>query len=218
MKSTAFHWKQQDFIMDFTVDSISVLSVMKSIMKSVNEINSEIHYEILLIWVKSVDFNEILWNAVDFMKSCDILGISWNPIAFNKVLLDLMDLIICVEFHEIMWNPVEFYEILSNHVVHLVQIWWTSGGFEIMQILFQFTTDFNVNYIMDFICVFYAFHMKSTWFHIKDQEKVKNLIWISCSYWFQVDFMWFHVESARFHVISCEICGISCEIPRFHEI
>ena len=56
---TGFHWKQQDFIMDFTVDSIPVKSVMKFIMKSANEIHSEIHNEILLILVKSVEFNDI---------------------------------------------------------------------------------------------------------------------------------------------------------------
>ena len=40
---TGFHWNQQDFIMDFTVNSIPVKSVMKFIMKSANEIHSEIH-------------------------------------------------------------------------------------------------------------------------------------------------------------------------------
>ena len=60
---TGFHWNQQDFIMDFTVDSIPVKSVMKFIMKSANEIHSEIHNEILLILVKSVEFNDILkWH------------------------------------------------------------------------------------------------------------------------------------------------------------
>ena len=80
---TGFHWNQQDFIMDFTVDSIPVKSVMKLIMKSENVIHSEIYNEILMISVKSVEFNEVLWNAVDFMKSCDILWISWNPVAFS---------------------------------------------------------------------------------------------------------------------------------------
>ena len=46
--------------MDFTVDSIPVKSVMKFIIKSASEIYSEIHNEILLISVKSVEFNEIL--------------------------------------------------------------------------------------------------------------------------------------------------------------
>ena len=46
--------------MDFTVDSIPVKSVMKFIMKPANEIYSEIHNKILLISVKSVEFNEIL--------------------------------------------------------------------------------------------------------------------------------------------------------------
>ena len=49
---TGFHSNQQDFIMDFTVHSISVKSVIKFIMKSANEIHSEIHNEILLILVK----------------------------------------------------------------------------------------------------------------------------------------------------------------------
>ena len=72
MKSTAFHWNQQYFIMDFTVDSIPVKYVMKFIMKSGNEINGKIHNEILLKSVKSVQFNEVLWNPVDFIKSCEI--------------------------------------------------------------------------------------------------------------------------------------------------
>ena len=46
--------------MDFTLESIPVKSVMKLIMKSANEIHSEIHNQILLISVKSVEFNEIL--------------------------------------------------------------------------------------------------------------------------------------------------------------
>ena len=78
-----------------------------------------------------------------------------------------------------------------------------------MEILFIFTSDFNCNFnmdyimdfIVDFICGFYGFHMKSTWFHMKDHEKVKNLTWISFSYWFQVDF----IKSVGFH----EICQIS---------
>ena len=62
---------------------------MKSSMKSANKI----HDEILLISVKYLEFNEVLWNAVDFMKSGDILWVSWNPVAFSKILFDLMDLI-----------------------------------------------------------------------------------------------------------------------------
>ena len=100
---TEFHWNQQDFIMDFTVDSISVKSVMKFIMKSANEIYSEIHNEILLISVKSVEFNEILWNPVDFMTSCGILWISWNLVVFSKILLGLMDLI----------NPLNFLNLMK---------------------------------------------------------------------------------------------------------
>ena len=46
--------------MDFTVDFILVKSVMKFLMKSANEIQSEIHIQILLISVKSVEFNEVL--------------------------------------------------------------------------------------------------------------------------------------------------------------
>ena len=62
MKST-FHriaLKSTDFIMDFTVYSIPVKSVIKFTIKSTNETNSEIHYEILLISVKSVTFNYVL--------------------------------------------------------------------------------------------------------------------------------------------------------------
>ena len=40
---TGFHWNQQDFIRDFTENSIPVKSVMKLIIKSANEIHSEIH-------------------------------------------------------------------------------------------------------------------------------------------------------------------------------
>ena len=58
-----------------------------------------------------------------------------------------------------------------------------------------------MDFIVDFICRFYGFHKKSTWFHMKDQEKVKNITWMSCSYWF-------HVKSARF---QSEICWISCK-------
>ena len=35
--------------------------------------------------------------------------------------------------------------------------------------------DFNADYIVDFICRFYGFYIKSTWFHMKDQEQVKNI-------------------------------------------
>ena len=58
MKSTPFHrisLKSTNFIMDFTVDSIPVKSVMKFIMKLANKIHSEIYNEILLILVKSVE-------------------------------------------------------------------------------------------------------------------------------------------------------------------
>ena len=75
---TGFCWKQQDFIIGFTVDSIPVKSVMKFIMKSANAIHSEIHNEILLILVKSVEFNDIQkwhekapekWKEQLYMKS-----------------------------------------------------------------------------------------------------------------------------------------------------
>ena len=46
--------------MDFTLHSIPVKSIIKFIMKSANEIHSEIHNEILLILVKSVEFIDIL--------------------------------------------------------------------------------------------------------------------------------------------------------------
>ena len=123
---TEFHWNQQDFIMDFTVDSIPVKSVMKFIMKSANEIHSEIYNEILPISVKSLEFNEVLWNAVDFMKSCDILWISWNPIAFSKILLDLMDLIKSFEisrFNEILLLLIKLCWISWNHVKSCWILW-----------------------------------------------------------------------------------------------
>ena len=130
--------------MDFTVDSIPVKCVMKFIMKSA----SEIHNEIILLSVKSVQFNEVLSNAVDFMKSCHILWISWNPVAFSKILLDVMDLIKYFEisgfngtpvaFHKIGLDFMKSYEILMNFMKSCkimwiyeiqqisVQIWWTS--------------------------------------------------------------------------------------------
>ena len=98
------------------------------------------------------------------MKSCHILWISWNPVALSKILLDVMDLIKSFEisgFNELLllfiklcwisWNHMESFWILWNLVKIMwiyeiqqisVQIWWTSGGFHIMQILFRFTTDF----------------------------------------------------------------------------
>ena len=117
-----FHYIYQDF----TVDSIPVKSVIKFIMKSANEIHSEIQNEILLISVESVEFNEILWNAVVFMKSCDILWISWNPVAFSKILLDLMDLIKSFEmseFHEILLLLIKLCWISWNHVKSCWILW-----------------------------------------------------------------------------------------------
>ena len=87
-----------------------------------------------------------------------------------------------------------------------------------------------MNYIMDFICGFYGFHMKSTWFHMKDQEKVKNVTWINCSYWFQVDFItdfiksntillkpkWFHFM--RFSNDFMKSNWILQRVTRFHRI
>ena len=55
--------------MDFTVHSISVKSVIKFIMKSANEIHSEIHNEILLILVKTVEFNDVLKGHEKHLKS-----------------------------------------------------------------------------------------------------------------------------------------------------
>ena len=65
---------------------------------------------------------------------------------------------------EILLNFMKSCEILWIYEIQQisVQILLTSGAFQIMQILFRFTTDFNVDYIMDFICGFYGFHMKST--------------------------------------------------------
>ena len=82
---------------------------------------------------------------------------------FNEILL----LLIVLDFMkscEILW----IYEIQEISV----EIWWTSGGFQIMQILFRFT-------ICRFQCgLHYGFHLwllwisyESTLFHMKDKEK-----------------------------------------------
>ena len=72
-----------------------------------------------------------------------------------------------------------------------------------------------MDFIVDFTCGFYGFHMKSTWFHMKDQEKGTNLTWISCSDWFQVDFM----KPARFqceiHLILWNLLNFSVKSARF---
>ena len=81
---------------------------------------------------------------------------------------------------------------------------------------------------MDFICGFYGFHIKSTWFHMKDQEKVKNVTWINCSYWFQVDFIMGFIKSNTillkpkwFHEILNDFMKsnwILQRVTRFHRI
>ena len=58
---------------------------------------------------------------------------------------------------EILLNFMKSCEILWIYEIQQisVQIWWTSGGFQIMQILFRFTTDF----ICRFQCgLHYGFH------------------------------------------------------------
>ena len=162
------------------------------------------------------------------MKSCDILWISWNPVAISKILLDLTDFIKSFEisgFHEILlpliklcwisWNCVKScwfqWNLIGYHEIHnkiwyisyeilldfmksceilldfmkfceilwiyeiqqiSVQMWWTSGGFQIMQISFRFIADFICRFQCGlhygFHCWFYRFQMKSTWFHMKD--------------------------------------------------
>ena len=82
---TGFHWNQQDFIMDFTVDFIPVKSVIKFLMKSVNEIHSEIHNEILLILVKSVEFNDVLKGIEKHLKS-EKHKCSWKAPLFERPL------------------------------------------------------------------------------------------------------------------------------------
>ena len=63
---------------------------------------------------------------------------------------------------EILLNFMEFCQILWIYEIQqiLVQIWWTSGGFEIMQILFQFTTDFICRLQCE---LHYGFHLCILW-------------------------------------------------------
>ena len=73
------HWNQQDFIMDFTVDSITGKSVIKFIMKSANEIN---------------DILKLNLMKLNLMTSCQMLWISWTPVklcGFNEILLLLIN-------------------------------------------------------------------------------------------------------------------------------
>ena len=70
--------------MDFIVHSIPVKSVIKFIMKSANEIHSEIHNEILLILVKSVEFNDILKGYEKHLKSKKHRCFSWTVQLFMK--------------------------------------------------------------------------------------------------------------------------------------
>ena len=61
--------------MDFTIHSIPMKYIIKFRMKSANEPHSEIHDEILLILVKSVEFNDILKGHEKHLKSekCNFL-------------------------------------------------------------------------------------------------------------------------------------------------
>ena len=58
-----------------------------------------------LIQWNAVEFNDILWNAMDFMKPCEIQWISWNPADFS-------------------WNLVDFRWISDNadFIIDLLQI------------------------------------------------------------------------------------------------
>ena len=53
---------------------------------------------------------------------------------------------------EILLNFMKSCEILLIYEIQQisVQIWWTSGGFQIMENLFGFTTDFTADFIIDF--------------------------------------------------------------------
>ena len=126
---------------------------------------------------------------------------------------------------EIQLNLMRSCEILWICEIQQIsaQIWWTSGGFQIMQILFIFTTDF----ICRFQCVLHygfhcGFHLWILWIpyeiHLipyEKQKKVKNLTWIICSYWFQVDFMCNLPDFTEICWISCEICQILWNPPGF---
>ena len=63
---------------------------------------------------------------------------------------------------EILLNFMKSCEILLFYEIQQIsfQIWWTSGGFQIMQILFRFTTDF----ICRFLCgLHYGLHLWILW-------------------------------------------------------
>ena len=80
----------------------------------------QFHEMLWYLWISwnTVDFSEILLNLMDMIK----LWISWNPVAFNKVVLNFMK----------SCETLCIYEIQQISV----QIWWTSGGFQIKQIFF----------------------------------------------------------------------------------
>ena len=106
---------------------------------------------------------------------------------------------------EILLNFMKSCETLWIYEIQQisVQIWWTSGGFQIMQILFRFTTDF----ICRFQCgLHYGFHCDFIWIlwisyeiHLipyerpgESEESHLNQLFllISCG---------FHVKSTGFH-------------------
>ena len=80
-------------------------------------------------------------------------------------------------------------------------------------ILLDCNADFNVDFIMDFtvdfIYAFNGFDMKSVWFHVKDQEKVRDLTWISCFYWFLLDFISNLPDFTEIHWISWNLTFFS---------
>ena len=142
---------------------------MKSSMKSANEIHSEnlLKSFIEICWITwnpmiSVNFMKYCWfqwNPVGFDGFNKILWnfwISWNPVAFNKIVLDFMKS--CKILLNFM-NSCEIWWICEIQQI-LVQIWWTSGGFQVMQFLFRFNRDF----ICRFQCgLHYGFHLWILW-------------------------------------------------------
>ena len=172
LKSTGFHY---GFHCGF--HSSEICNEIHNEISKFNILNCKFLYACLANMSKIC--NEVLWNVVDFMKSCDILWISWNLVAFNNIMLDLMDWIksfkIC-GFNEILLLLIKLCWISWNHVKSCEFIKYsrfkfksTSGGLQIIQILFRFTTDFICRFQCGLhygftICTFpcgldYGFHL-----------------------------------------------------------
>ena len=177
--------------------------------------HSEIHNEILLISVKSVEFNEVLGNAGDFMKSCDILDFM-ESCCFYKILLDLMDLIKSFEisgFHEIllflnkivldfmksseiMLNFMKsceilwIYENLADFSSNLVDFRWISDNANFIQIYYRFQCGLHYGF---HLWISFVDFMDFIWNPLDSIWKTRRMWRISLesvvSYWFQVDFI-----------------------------